>query len=226
MRCALVLDPGPPPEVPPPWWRRLLRRRPRQAPVAGTRPRRRLWRRPPIVLPVVLILLACGIWFAWPRLPGVLGIAKQETGTPEALLPTGFRSSSAASGHPAGAAFDGFNNRYWAAKETGAGTGEYLECDFGQPVRVTKLIVFAGTSAKKDEFLAQARPARLTVVLTSADGTETRKKVTLRDEPGQQTFDVRGREVVTVRIVADAAYGVAKGRRLAVAEIEFFGRRS
>jgi hypothetical protein len=91
---------------------------------------------------------------------------------------------------------------------------------------VTKLIVFAGTSAKKDEFLAQARPARLTVVLASADGTEARKKVTLRDEPGQQTFDVRGRDVVTVRIVADAAYGVAKGRRLAVAEIEFFGRRS
>ncbi|MEK8144192.1 hypothetical protein NKH18_27085 [Streptomyces sp. M10(2022)] len=44
-------------------------------------------------------------------------------GAPEAVPPSAFRSSSAVSGHPAGAAFDGFNNRYWAPEEAGEGAG-------------------------------------------------------------------------------------------------------
>ncbi|MFD7495606.1 discoidin domain-containing protein [Streptomyces sp. NPDC059832] len=228
IRCALLLDPGPPPDVRPPWWRRILRRRPRQAPTAGTRPRRRLWRRPGLALPIVLIVLACGVWFALPHVSGWFGFAKDETGTPEAVPPTRFRASSRAAGHPAGAAFDGFNNRYWAPSAAGpdTGVGQYLECDFEQPVRVLKLVVFSGTSAKMDEFLTQARPARITVLLTSADGTSVSKKLRVKDQPGQQTFDLRGSEIVRARLTTDTTYGAGPGRRLAVAEIEFFGRRS
>ncbi|MFD5893126.1 NADase-type glycan-binding domain-containing protein [Streptomyces sp. NPDC060366] len=225
VRCALLLDPGPPPAIRPPWWRRILSRGPRQSPVAGTRPRRG-WRRPRIGLPIVLILLAVGIWFALPHLSGLFGVAKEETGKPESVPPTECRASGAAEGHPAGAAVDGFNNRYWAPKETGDGIGEFLECDFAQPVRLTKLIVFSGTSARKDEFLTQARPAGVTVLLTSRDGELTTRTIRLRDQAGEQTFDLRGSETVRARFTVNSAYGTGKDRRIAVAEVEFFGRRS
>ncbi|MFF9346434.1 NADase-type glycan-binding domain-containing protein [Streptomyces sp. NPDC014734] len=176
----------------------------------------------------MLIVVACGIWFALPHVSGWLGFAKDETGTPEAVPPARFRASSGAPGHPAGAAFDGFNNRYWAPAEAGtdSGVGQYLECDFEQPVRVLKLVVFAGTSTKMDEFLTQARPARITVLLTSADGRETSKEIRVKDQPGQQTFDLRGTEVVRARLTTSSTHGTGPDRRMAVAEVEFFGRRS
>ncbi|MEI7034394.1 discoidin domain-containing protein [Streptomyces pratensis] len=224
VRCALVLDPGPAPAVRPPWWRRLLRRRPRSAPAAGTRPRRG-WRRPRVGLPIVLVLLAVGVWFALPYLPGLFGLAQQETGTPEAVPPATCRGSSEADGHPAAAAVDGFNNRYWAPKEAGGGVGEHLECDFAQPVRLLKIVVFAGTSARQDEFLTQGRPARITVELTSKDGERAERTIRLRDQAGQQTFDVRGKGTVRARLTVASSYGAGEKRRTAVAEVEFFGRR-
>ncbi|MET7648398.1 hypothetical protein ABZS83_33205 [Streptomyces sp. NPDC005426] len=173
---------------------------------------------------MVLLLLA-GIWFALPHLSGLFGIAKEETGAPEAVVPSAYLSSSAAPGHPAAAAFDGFNNRYWAPRESDDGVGAYLECAFTQPVRLLKMVVFSGTSARKDEFLTQARPARITVVLTSKDGKETTRRIRLADQAGQQTFDVRGSDTVRVRITVASAYGTGKGRRVAMAEVEFFGHR-
>ncbi|WP_326695322.1 discoidin domain-containing protein [Streptomyces sp. NBC_01387] len=226
VRCALLLNPGPPPGIPLPWWRRIFRRRPRQALTAGTRPRRRLWRRPSLALPLTLVVLACAVWFALPHLRAVFGFAEDETGTPESMPPAAYRSSSAERGHPAAAAFDGFNNRYWAPKAVGPGTGEFVECDFDQPVRLLKVIIFSGTSAKQDEFLEQARPAKITVLLTTREGKQITKKITLADQPGQQTFDVHGSKIVRARLTTDAAYGTAKGHRLAIAEIEFFGHRS
>ncbi|MFD8686630.1 discoidin domain-containing protein [Streptomyces sp. NPDC059651] len=224
VHCALLLDPGPPPDPRPPWWRRILRRGPGKTHLAGTRPRRAR-RRPRVVLPVVLLLLTVGVWFALPHLSGLLGFAKEETGAPEAVVPSAFRSSSAVSGHPAAAAFDGFNNRYWAPRESGDGRGQYLECSFTQPVRLLKMVVFSGTSARKDEFLTQARPATIAVILTSDDGKETRRTIRLADQAGQQTFDVRGSDTVGVRLAVESAYGTGEGRRVAVAEVEFFGHR-
>ncbi|WP_326698799.1 discoidin domain-containing protein [Streptomyces sp. NBC_01754] len=203
----------------------MFRRRGRKTHAAGSRPRRG-WRRPRLALPLVLLAVAAGVWFALPHVPGLLGLAKEETGAPEAVPPSAFRGSSEASGHPAAAAFDGFNNRYWAPRKPGDGAGEYLECDFAQPVRVTKVVVFSGTSALKDEFLTQARPARITVTLTSEDGEETSRTIRLRDQAGQQTFDVRGADTVRARLTVDSAYGTGEGRRTAVAEVEFFGHRS
>lgn len=176
----------------------------------------------------MLVLVACGTWFALPHVPGWFGLAKDRTGTPEAVPPTRFRASSRAPGHPAGAAFDGFNNRYWAPAAAGpdTGVGEYLECDFEQPVRVLKLVLFSGTSTKLNEFLTQARPARITVQLTSADGDQSDKVIRIKDQPGQQTFDLRGSKVVRARLTMDGTYGAGPGKHMAVAEVEFFGRRS
>ncbi|MFC8077998.1 discoidin domain-containing protein [Streptomyces sp. NPDC057307] len=173
----------------------------------------------------MLILLAVGIWFALPHMSGLFGLAKEETGKPESVPPTECRASSAQSGHPGGAAVDGFNNRYWAPEETGDGVGEFLECDFAEPVRVMKLLVFSGTSARKDEFLTQARPARVTVQLTSQDGKLTSRAIRLRDQAGEQTFDLRGSDTVRARLIVNSSYGAAKNRRIALAELEFFGRR-
>lgn len=173
----------------------------------------------------MLILLAVGVWFALPHLSGLFGFAKEETGTPESVPPAACQGSSEADGHPASAAVDGFNNRYWAPKKTGEGIGEHLECAFAQPVRMMKIVVFSGTSARQDEFLTQGRPARLTVELTSKDGKKTARTIRLRDQAGQQTFDIRGSDTVRARLTVDAAYGSGEDRRTAVAEIEFFGRR-
>ncbi|MFE5791137.1 hypothetical protein ACFQ8C_01040 [Streptomyces sp. NPDC056503] len=220
-RCALTLAPGPAPEAPPSWWRRLTRPGRRPAPLAGTRPRRG-WRRPRIVLPVVLALLACGIWFGLPHAGRLLGLAREETSPPESLPPTAARASAALEGHPATAAFDGFTNRYWAVPAPGA----TLEAEFEAPgVRVTKLVVFAGVSAKKDEFLTQARPARVVVEVVAADGDVSTRRITLKDQPGQQTFDLRGSGVTRIRVTPETAYGSGRGRLLAVAEVEFFGHR-
>lgn len=131
MPCALFLDPGPASESRPPWWR------------------------PSLALALTLILVAALVWFGLPHLSELLGFAKKETGSPESAPPSAFRSSSRAPGHPAGAAFDGFNNRYWAPKKLGAGVDEYLECDFDQPVRVMKLIVFSDPNILKKGFRSQ-----------------------------------------------------------------------
>ncbi|MFB7936123.1 hypothetical protein [Streptomyces sp. NPDC056049] len=222
VRCALPLAPGPAPAAAPPWWRRLPRRGAWQAPLAGTRPRRSR-RRPRIVLPLVLVLLAVGVWFGLPHAGSLLGLAREETSRPESLPPSAVRASRSLKEHPATAAFDGFSNRYWAAPEPGA----TLEAEFGLPgVRVTKLVVFSGTSAKKDEFLAQARPARILVELVSADGDTRTRRLTLKDQPGQQTLTLRGSKVTHIRITPETAYGTARGRHLALAEVEFFGHRS
>ncbi|PVE04492.1 NADase-type glycan-binding domain-containing protein [Streptomyces scopuliridis] len=227
LRCGLLLDPGPPPELPLSWWRRILGRRSRRRalPAAGTRPRRRLWRRPGLAIPLTLVILAAAVWFVRPHLSEAFDFTKDSTGTPEELRPIRVRGSSALSDHPPRDAFDTYTNRFWVPAEAGPGLGEYLEADFEEPVRMLKLVVFAGRSAKEDEFLAQARPAALTVTLRSAADELTEKRITLKDQPGQQTFDVRGSDVVRVRLAIDDVYGNGPGRRPAVAEIEFFGRR-
>ncbi|NML52620.1 hypothetical protein HHL19_17615 [Streptomyces sp. R302] len=51
------------------------------------------------------------------------------------------------------------------------------------------------------------------------------RRITLKDQPGQQTFDLRGCGVTRIRVMPETAYGAGRGRHLAVAEIEFFGHR-
>ncbi|WP_245245050.1 zinc ribbon domain-containing protein, partial [Streptomyces palmae] len=207
-----------------PWWRRLLRRSERVL-EAGTRPRRRRWPRPRLTLPVLSLILLAGAWFGRSQLSRVFHFTQDRTSKLEALRPMDARASSAAPGHQAGAAFDGFNNRYWAPAKAGAGTGQYLEAEFEKPVKLRKMLITSGSSAKEDEFLLQARPSELIVNLTDADGKHSTKKIELRDQPGEQSFDVRGSDVVAVRLTVEGAYGTRENRRLALAEVEFFGRR-
>ncbi|WP_307826473.1 discoidin domain-containing protein [Streptomyces pactum] len=226
-RCGALLDTtGASDRHPPlPWWRRFLRWGSERELAAGSRPRGGRWPRPRLALPLTVLLLAGLAWFARSYLNEAFTFTRDQTSKPEALRPDTTRASSEASGHRAGAAFDGFNNRYWAPARAGAGHGQYLEADFAVPVRLRKVIITPGTSAKQDEFLSQARPSEITVTLTTADGDRSTKALNLEDQAGQQTFDLRGTDVVRVRLTADAAFGARPDRRLAVAEVEFFGRR-
>ncbi len=204
-----------------PWWRRILRPPSEHRMTAGTRPRHRTLPRPRLALPLVLLLLAGLAWFARPQLAELFNFAKDSTGKPEGLQVTEPRASSSARGHKAGAAFDKLNNRYWAP--AGAGS-QWVEASFEKPVRLRKLLITPGSSAKQDEFLKQARPSRVTLTLYSSGGERSTKSLTLKDQAGDQSFDVRGSDVERVRVTVDDAFGVRPGRRLAVAELEFFGR--
>ncbi|MFC9066900.1 MULTISPECIES: discoidin domain-containing protein [Streptomyces] len=216
-----------PEEAPPPlpWWRRFFRRAPREPLAAGTRPaaRRRLRLRP--LLPVLVVLLALLAWFGRDHIAGLFDSARDRTGEPEALHPVAVRASSEAPDHPAAHAFDGFSNRYWSPAVTGSGAGEYLEVDFGDPVRLTHVLITPGVSVNQDEFLTQARPETMTLTLTGTDGTAQERTVSLRDEPGGQSFELGGTDVTSVRLTTDTAHGARDDTRLAIAEVELFGRR-
>lgn len=228
VRCGTLLDSGPPLPGPPrplPWWRRIFRRDAQRPLAAGSRPRRRTWPRPRLTLPILVLVLAATAWFARSQLSEVFTFTQDRTGDPKALRPTAVRGSSQAPDHRAQAAFDGYNNRYWAPAAAGPGTGQYLEVGFDRPVRLRKLLITSGRSAKADEFLTQARPSELTLTLVDSEGERTTKGVNLQDQPGQQSFDVRGSDVVRIRLTVDAAYGARSDRRTAIAEVEFFGRQ-
>ncbi|MGP3966246.1 NADase-type glycan-binding domain-containing protein [Streptomyces sp. 6N223] len=210
----------------PPWWRRILRRPgPARPLAAGTRPEHRARRRPRLLWPVLLVLLAVAAWFGRDQLADLFDFARDQTSDPEPLAPGAAESSSEAPGHPARAAFDGFSNRYWAPDETGRASGEFLVARFDEPVDLTSLIVTPGVSTRRDEFIDQARPSEITLTLTSENGEETREEISLRDEPEGQTFQVRASDVTSITLTVRAGYGEDPDRRMAVAEVEFFGHR-
>ncbi|MGW7291443.1 discoidin domain-containing protein [Streptomyces xiamenensis] len=226
-RCGALLTEAPPEAVaaPLPWWRRIFRRGPRAPMDAGTRPAGRRRRRPRLLIPVLIVLLALLAWFGRDQIAELFDSARDRTGEPEALHPAAVRASSEDPAHPATDAFDGFSNRHWSPAATGSGEGEYLEVDFGDPVRLTHVLITPGASAHQDEFLAQGRPESITVTLTDTDGTTHEQTISLRDEPGGQSFEVTGSDVVALRLTTESAHGARDDTRLAIAEVELFGRR-
>jgi hypothetical protein len=213
-----------------PWWRRVLGRRDEGRPLpAGSRPevrartRRRVSR--PLVWLLVIAVVATAAWFGRDQLAGVFSFAEDQASDPEPLPPDQVGASSEAPRHTAGAAFDGFSNRFWAPAEPGAGTGEHLDARFDEPVHLQRLIITPGSSPNQDEFLDQARPAAVTLTLTSADGERIRESFTLQDESEPQTFELSDADVTEARLTIDAGYGEGDERLMALAEVEFFGQR-
>lgn len=133
-------------------------------------------------------------------------------------------ASSALRGHPAALAADGTNDRYWAPARPGDARGQYLEARFDQPFRLLDILVSPGASPTEQQFLTQARPRTLLVTATDSRGRTARRTITLADTPGEQRFHVAVSDVVRVRLTVQGAYGTGPGRRVAVAEVEFFKR--
>lgn len=200
----------------------MFRREPEAPRLAGERPAARSRRSRRLVAPVLVLALLAAAWFGRPLYDGAFDFVRDNTTDPEAAPPAGKRASSEAPEMPASAAFDGVSNKAWAPASPGPGAE--LVATFDPPVRLLKVIVLSGFSTKPEEFLAHGRPEKLTFRIVGTDGTERTVEIRLRDQPGQQTFDLRASDVREVHIGIGSVYGPSD-RPPAIAEVEFFRGR-
>ncbi|MGW6710703.1 NADase-type glycan-binding domain-containing protein [Streptomyces sp. NPDC054956] len=220
-RCGAGLADAPVAQKPP-WWRR---RRTRRTHAAGERPaRRRQWRLPRPVVPLLLVLALAAAGYAFRAEAGrALESVRDRVSKPEQTHASAVTASSAAPEHEAALAVDGTTDRYWAP--AGAGQGEYLEATFDGPLRLLDLVVHPGASPVAEKFLQQGRPSSLLLTAVGKDGRTTNKTVRLADVPGQQRFHFAVSDVARLRITVQGAYGAEGGRTVALGEVEFFKRR-
>jgi hypothetical protein len=228
-RCGTSLADAP--VQPQPFFlRRLFTRRPRTAPVAGERPapgllgRLRGLRRPRLLIPTLVVALGVTGFLLRDQFGNAADTAKDRVGKTQQLHAAGLTASSASRGHPASLAADGTTDRYWAPAREGDGKGQYLEAKFDQPFRLLDILVTPGTSPTEQQFLTQARPRTLLITVTDSHGKRTQHTMDLADTPGPQKVHVAVSDVVRVRLTVQGAYGTGPGRRVAVAEVEFFKR--
>lgn len=63
------------------------------------------------------------------------------------------------------------------------------------------------------------------MITVDAGGKQKKADIELRDEPGEQHFDVAASNVVRIRLVVRSTYGPGLIPSVAIGEAEFFGRR-
>ncbi|WP_371482304.1 zinc ribbon domain-containing protein [Kitasatospora sp. NBC_00315] len=211
--------------VPRSWWRRLWARDGGEAPWAGQRPRLRrgLGRTVRLVLAALLavaVLVAALVWTG----PAVDAVTDHFAARVP-LDPVTMTASRSYEGHGPELTVDKVSNSWWGTGIEGDGAGEWLEASFGRPVRLLDLLVTPGASADAAQQLAQARPHLVELVITDADGRSETRQVELTGD-GAQRVKLRAARVTKVRVVLRSAFGVAAGKQVAVAELEFFGRTS
>jgi len=213
--------------APPPWWRRLLARLRRRGRPAGYR---RPVRQPVRIRGRLVVLFALAAIVLVAALPGRgwvrtgTEIVRDRSSPHVPVTPVASRASSSAPAAGPERLLDGVSNQFWAPVPTGSAEGQWFEVDLPDPTRVLDLVIHSGVSADRKQFLTQARPRELTVTFTAEDGQTRSKVIRLRDQPGKQEFQVRVARVVRVRFTLRSAYGAQPNRRVAVAELEVFGR--
>ena len=121
--------------------------------------------------------------------------------------------------------FDGVSNTFWAPAKDGTGEGQSVEVVLPQPARLLDVVVYSGISAERQKFLTGGRAAEVQLTMIHADNTESKQVLQLRDQPGEQRFGVRESNVARVRLTIRTAYGIQPGRRVAIAELELYGRK-
>ncbi|MFD9307962.1 zinc ribbon domain-containing protein, partial [Streptomyces sp. NPDC060048] len=211
-RCAAPLTPTTAP-APLPWWRTTwpFRRRTR----AGSGRMVRFL----VTLTVVLALCAAG-FLMLPAGRHLLEDARDKLGRAKAVTPTRVEAGAELPGHPVSHATDGLSNRYWGAP----GPGTSVTCTFAKPFRLVDVIITNGASSSPEEYAQQGRALQIDMEVTARDGRTVRKKLTLSDKPGPQTFPTGISDVTTVRLTLAAPAGSAPDRHIALAEVEFFQR--
>jgi len=212
-----------------PWWRRVLRRS--AGPVAGERPGRRHRARArrgrrATRTAVGLALAAAVAVLAFPARPGVLSayrsVKARFVTTYEPVKPVSASATSSARGSGPARAIDGVKNTAWAEGAAGLGTGQWLQIVLDRTVDLARVGITPGASDNEKAFRAASRPAA--VRLEFSDGTE--QKVSLRDEPAFQTFDVAAKSVRWVRLELLSAYrGQTSRQDTSIAEVEFFTKK-
>jgi hypothetical protein len=124
--------------------------------------------------------------------------------------PTSITASSEVKNHPASLLFDAATNTDWQ----GTDKAPTITATFKQKVDLGAVILHIGSSKG---FVDTRRPAELT--FTFPDGSS--KKVTLKDVPDPQTFDLSASNVDSVVITVTGTNG-PESAPVSISEIEFF----
>ncbi|MEV6740639.1 hypothetical protein AB0N14_28270 [Streptomyces sp. NPDC051104] len=112
------------------------------------------------------------------------------------------------------------SNSYWGAPAPGAS----VTYTFRKPFRLVDVITANGPSNDPEQYARQARALQMDLVVTTRDGGQQRKQLTLSDKAGPQTIPTGISDVRSVRLVLRSPVGLTTGRQLALAEVEFFQR--
>ncbi|WP_240204405.1 NADase-type glycan-binding domain-containing protein [Streptomyces actuosus] len=172
-----------------------------------------------VILAVVAALCAAG-FLLLPAGRALIGDTRDKLGGAAAVTPTLVTASAEVPSHPATDTTDGLSNHYWGAP----GAGASVTFTFGEPFRLVDVIVTNGASTSPQQYAREARALRMDLEMTSADGTVHHEALSLSDKPGPQTVPTGVDDVVAVRLVLRSVTGLAPGRHVAVAEVEFFRR--
>ncbi|GGU30969.1 NADase-type glycan-binding domain-containing protein [Streptomyces violascens] len=140
-----------------------------------------------------------------------------------AVHPTLWTASHEDPNHKAALAGDSYSNTWWGTGYAEDAAGTYLEATFGQPTDLLALLITPGTSKRQGQQSEQARPQEFDLVVTDSSGKQHTSHRTLNDG-GVQRVDVRVRNAASVRIILRSAFGAAKDKQVAIAEVEFFAR--
>ncbi|MFE3180363.1 zinc ribbon domain-containing protein [Streptomyces violascens] len=140
-----------------------------------------------------------------------------------AVHPTQWAASHEDPNHKAALAGDSYSNTWWGTGYADDAAGTYLEATFGQPTDLLALLITPGTSKRQGQQSEQARPQEFDLVVTDSSGKQHTSHRTLNDG-GVQRVDVRVRNAASVRIILRSAFGAAKDKQVAIAEVEFFAR--
>jgi hypothetical protein len=172
-----------------------------------------------VILAAVLALCAGG-YLLLPAGRALIEDTRDKLGTPKPVTPVAVRASAQVPGHPATRTTDGLSNRYWGAPEPGAS----VTYTFREPFRLVDLAVTNGPSASAEDYPRQARALEIDLEAITRDGEKHTERLALNDKPGPQTFATGISDVRTVRLTLRRPAGLARGRHLALAEVEFFRR--
>ncbi|MFF3979393.1 NADase-type glycan-binding domain-containing protein [Streptomyces sp. NPDC055808] len=140
-----------------------------------------------------------------------------------AVHPTEWKASHSDSKHGPELAGDSYSNTWWGTGYAGDAEGTYLEATFGQPTDLLALLITPGTSKRTGQQSEQARPQEFDLIVTDTSGKQHLSHRSINDG-GVQQINVRVRDAASVRLTLRSAFGAAKDKQVAIAELEFFAR--
>jgi hypothetical protein len=177
------------------------------------------WPRRIVALVVVAVLVVAGFVLS-PYIGSAFQTVLDKLATPSPISPNRETASAATPGHPVTAAVDGVSNQYWGAPSV----GDWAQFNFGQPFRLLGVVITPGASTDPTAFAQEGRPTKVDLDVTTSTGSTTTLPIVLADKPGPQTTNMGISNVVTIRVVIQAAAHQLPGRSIALGEIEFFKR--
>lgn len=223
-RCGMSLAERPgAPKARRPWWRRIRNVGNRPDPWAGERPRLRrgigrglTWIAYGLALTLV-IYGAFNVSTAW-------SAARDHFAKRAQVTPDSAEASRSFDGHPPKVLFDKINNSWWGPGVSQSADGEWMEARFNEPTRLLDVLITSGISTKASDLSEAALPHRMDAIITTADGKQTTRQITLDQVSGPQQRKFRAQNVVSVRFVIRSAFNVGADKQVSIAEIEFFTR--